>query len=125
MTETIMPEERLRMIDPQFVVPVVAFLASPANQVETGSIFEAGAGFVRKIRWERSRGLSLNPDSSLNPTALIRRWDEVNSFASSPEHPNVPVLSGLGETGSVSGSPITTNSVSFQGQVAVVVGATR
>lgn len=76
MTETILPPDMLASLKPDFIVPVVAFLCHKSSQgiyiliprailtyaLENGSIFEAGAGFVAKLRFERSKVQSFGPD---------------------------------------------------------------
>ena len=49
MTETVMSKDILKLIDPKFVVPVVAYLCHDSCK-ENGSLFEAGAGWVDKLR---------------------------------------------------------------------------
>jgi multifunctional beta-oxidation protein len=56
MTETIMPPEMLANLKPEFVVPLVAYLCHESS-MENGGLFEAGAGFVSKLRRERSKGI--------------------------------------------------------------------
>ncbi len=50
MTETVFPKEVVDKIKPEFVAPLVAYLAHDSCQ-ENGSIFEVGAGYVGKLRW--------------------------------------------------------------------------
>jgi len=47
MTETIMPPELVAALKPEFVVPVVGYLAHESF-TENGGIYECGAGFVSK-----------------------------------------------------------------------------
>jgi NAD(P)-dependent dehydrogenase (short-subunit alcohol dehydrogenase family) len=55
MTETVLPPQALENLKPQYVVPLVAYLAHDSCK-ETGSIFEIAAGFIAKLRWQRSEG---------------------------------------------------------------------
>jgi len=124
-----MTPDLLRQIDPKFFAPVVAVLVHPSNRVETGGIFEAGGGYVRKLRWERSSGVALTPQTKPDPEHLVRSWDAINSFAPPVEHPTVPVLSGdQTETASLVSVPehvpvVNNNAVDLGGQVAVISGA--
>lgn len=92
MTATVMPPDVLENMKPDWVVPLVAVLVHPSNTKETGSIFEAGGGHIAKIRWERSKGLTLRPDHSLTPSAILKRWPEIFDF-SQPEYPTGPANS--------------------------------
>ena len=53
MTETVMPPDLLKMVQPANIVPLVAYLAHDSCE-ENGSLFEVGGGFAAKLRWERS-----------------------------------------------------------------------
>lgn len=55
MTETVMPAEVLKNVDPKYVVPFVAYLCHE-NCQENGSLFEVAGGYVGKLRWQRSEG---------------------------------------------------------------------
>lgn len=86
MTETMMPPDLLAKLQPEKVVPLVAYLTHTSNTSETGSIFEVGGGYIAKLRWERSKGGLLKTGPSLTPGAIIQRWDSINDF-SHPDHP--------------------------------------
>ena len=88
MTETVMPPDVLENLRPAWVVPVVAVLTHKSS-TETGSIYDAGGGYVSKLRWERAKGALLKPDDSLTPGAIAARWKDVTNFAE-PEHPQGP-----------------------------------
>ena len=45
-------------LKPEFIAPLVLYLCHESNQ-ETHSVFEVTAGWIAKIRWERSNGVLL------------------------------------------------------------------
>jgi NAD(P)-dependent dehydrogenase (short-subunit alcohol dehydrogenase family) len=55
LTETILPPELITALKPEYVSPLVGWLCHEDCK-ETGSSFEVGAGFVGKLRWERTKG---------------------------------------------------------------------
>jgi NAD(P)-dependent dehydrogenase (short-subunit alcohol dehydrogenase family) len=58
MTESVFPPELLENLKPEYVSPLVAWLCHD-NCKETGSLFEVGAGWYGKLRWERSKGVGV------------------------------------------------------------------
>ena len=53
MLETVMPPDVLKTVNPNLVIPLVAYLCHESCE-ETGSVFEVGGGFVAKLRWQRT-----------------------------------------------------------------------
>ena len=122
MTETVMPPELLAALKPEWVVPLVAVLVHSSSK-ETGSIFEAGGGHMAKIRWERAKGALLKSDSTLTPSAVLKKWDQVNDF-SEPSYPIGPAnFMDLLEDGMKLPSNPTGEEPDFTGKVALVTGA--
>src|SRR5690606_36997710 len=89
MTETVMPKQILDHLKPDWVVPLVGYLVHDSNTEENGGIFEVGAGHVSKFRWERSRGVLFKTDSTLTPSALLKKWRQIEDFTN-PTHPTGP-----------------------------------
>jgi hypothetical protein len=58
MTETILPKEVIEMLKPEFVAPYVAVLVHE-NCPDNGGLYEVGAGYCAKLRWNRSAGVLL------------------------------------------------------------------
>lgn len=56
MTETVMPKELVEALKPDYVAPLVAVLCHEKCP-ETGSLFEVGAGYIAKQRWQRTKGI--------------------------------------------------------------------
>ncbi|KAL5340891.1 hypothetical protein BJX70DRAFT_396273 [Aspergillus crustosus] len=122
MTATVMPQEVLDLLKPEWVVPVVATLVHSSNTKESGSIFEVGGGHVAKIRWERAKGALLKPDASLTPGAIARKWNDVNDF-SKPDYPTGPAdFMGLLEDGLKLPSAPSGAEPDFKGKVALITG---
>ncbi|TPX53386.1 hypothetical protein PhCBS80983_g06299 [Powellomyces hirtus] len=124
MTETVMPPEMLAALKPEFVVPLVAYLVHESTE-ETGSIFEVGAGFVAKLRWERSKGAVFKADSSFTPASVQAKWSEITNF-DKPQYPesimDTDWVGLLDEAKSLDSNPNPTE-LRFDGKVAIVTGA--
>jgi multifunctional beta-oxidation protein len=122
MTETIMPEDILEKLKPEYVVPVVAYLVHE-DTTETWGIYEVGAGAVTKVRWERAAGALLKPDDSLTPSALLKQWEQVNNFegCTHPEGPN-DFLSMAEKVQSMPSNE-QGEAISYKDQVIIVTGA--
>src|SRR6185312_1713390 len=65
---------------------LVLYLCHESTQ-ESGSLFELGAGFVAKLRWERSKGAVFKADETLTPGVIAAKWEEVTNFQN-PDYPN-------------------------------------
>jgi 3-hydroxyacyl-CoA dehydrogenase/3a,7a,12a-trihydroxy-5b-cholest-24-enoyl-CoA hydratase len=85
LTRTVMTPEQLAPMGPELVAPVVAWLCHE-NCKETGGLFEAGGGWIAKLRWERARGAVLCGDAAQTPEAVAQTWDQITDFADA-DHP--------------------------------------
>jgi 3-hydroxyacyl-CoA dehydrogenase/3a,7a,12a-trihydroxy-5b-cholest-24-enoyl-CoA hydratase len=85
MTETVMPKELIDALKPDFVAPFVAVLAHESCP-ESGSLFEVGAGYVAKQRWNRSDGLLL-PVEQFTPENISKNWNQVVDFSKNSSFP--------------------------------------
>ncbi|KAH9253674.1 hypothetical protein BASA81_008292 [Batrachochytrium salamandrivorans] len=85
MTATVMPEEMLQALKPEYVAPVVAYLAHESSE-ETGGLFELGAGWVAKLQWARSKGATMPPGDA-TPEAVAKMWSKVVDVTSDPDFP--------------------------------------
>ena len=80
------PEPLKKAINPDFIAPLIAFL-SHASCEETGSMFEASAGSFKKVRFERSRGLNLDPrQEAITVDQIAESWSQIVDFSES-EYP--------------------------------------
>ena len=118
-----LPKDLAASLSPGPVVALVAVLAHPSNKSETGGTFEVYGRHVAKLRWERAKGALLKTDSSLTPSAVLKKWDQVSDF-SEPEHPIGPAdfvtyLEEAAKMGSNEQGP----NVSLKGRVALITGA--
>jgi NAD(P)-dependent dehydrogenase (short-subunit alcohol dehydrogenase family) len=84
MTENLLPPEDLARLRPELVSPLVGWLAHETC-TETKGVFEVGAGFIAKFRWERSRGRRFG--DSLSVEDVARQWSGVTDFADA-DHPS-------------------------------------
>lgn len=99
LTETVMPQELVDALKPDFVMPLVLKLCDENSQ-ETGGLFEVGAGWIGKVRWERTRGHAFSVSEGFTPEDINEVWDEIVDFTDA-DHPasiaeaNKPVIKNL------------------------------
>jgi NAD(P)-dependent dehydrogenase (short-subunit alcohol dehydrogenase family)/acyl dehydratase len=85
LTETIMPPELIAALKPEYVSPLVGWLCHESC-ADTGGLFEVGAGYVSKLRWERTLGHCFNTQQSTTPEAIAAKWKKITDFEGA-EHP--------------------------------------
>jgi 3-hydroxyacyl-CoA dehydrogenase/3a,7a,12a-trihydroxy-5b-cholest-24-enoyl-CoA hydratase len=91
LTETVMPPELLKLLQPEAVSPLVAWLCHEDCE-ETKGVFEVGAGFIAKLRWERTEGYSFPNGRRFDVDDVARRWDTITDFANAT-YPTTPTES--------------------------------
>ena len=100
LTETIMPDELLKHLQPEAVSPLVAWLCHE-NCEETKSVFEVGAGYVGKLRWERTQGHCFPMGREFSVNDVASRWQKITDFNEDSEHPSnvnesfMPILDNI------------------------------
>jgi (3R)-3-hydroxyacyl-CoA dehydrogenase / 3a,7a,12a-trihydroxy-5b-cholest-24-enoyl-CoA hydratase / enoyl-CoA hydratase 2 len=82
----IWPKEVIEALKPRLVSHVVAYLCHEACQ-ETGGIFEAGGGYLARLRWNRSAGVRFSINGNWSIDDVAASIDRVNDFSDS-DYPN-------------------------------------
>jgi NAD(P)-dependent dehydrogenase (short-subunit alcohol dehydrogenase family) len=78
MTEDIMPPALLERLEPEYVSPLVAYLASEAC-TDTGRIFSVGGGYIARVAILEGAGVAF--DGVPDPDEIAARWDEVTAVS--------------------------------------------
>ncbi|XP_069746096.1 peroxisomal multifunctional enzyme type 2 [Narcine bancroftii] len=79
LTQTVLPQELLDALKPEFVAPLVVWLCHESCQ-ENGSLFEVGAGWIGKLRWERTLGAIVRQNQQMTPEAVRDNWGQICDF---------------------------------------------
>jgi len=85
MTATVMPAEVVEALKPDYVAPFVAMLCHESCQ-DNGGLFEVGAGYIAKLRFQRSAGVQY-PVGALTPEAIAAQWNKVGDFSTGATFP--------------------------------------
>ena len=80
MTETIMPPDVVARLKPEYVSPLVLWLASEANRDNSGGVYEVGAGYMARLRWERTRGVAFALAHGISVEDVANHWERINDF---------------------------------------------
>ncbi|NWH37738.1 DHB4 enzyme, partial [Chloropsis hardwickii] len=80
LTQTVMPQDLVDAFKPEYVAPLVVWLCHESC-AENGSLFEVGAGWIGKLRWERSLGAIVRgKNHPMTPEAVRDKWEKVCDF---------------------------------------------
>ncbi|NXD90647.1 DHB4 enzyme, partial [Chaetorhynchus papuensis] len=80
LTQTVMPQDLVDAFKPEYVAPLVVWLCHESC-AENGSLFEVGAGWIGKLRWERSLGAIVRgKNQPMTPEAVRAKWEKVCDF---------------------------------------------
>ncbi|KAH7359516.1 multifunctional beta-oxidation protein-like protein [Pyrenochaeta sp. MPI-SDFR-AT-0127] len=80
LTRTIMPEEIVQALKPDFNAPLVLLLVSDKAPEPTGGLYEMGSGWFAQTRWQRTGGHGFPVDVKLTPEAVLAQWGRITNF---------------------------------------------
>ena len=84
---TVMDEKAMELLKPELVSPLVAWLCHETCE-DTGGLFEVGAGWISRVRWERSEGAYFDP-AGFGIDEVQASWEKINDFVGAT-HPTSP-----------------------------------
>eukprot|EP00455_Lapot_gusevi_P037804 TRINITY_DN423_c0_g1_i1.p1 TRINITY_DN423_c0_g1~~TRINITY_DN423_c0_g1_i1.p1 ORF type:complete len:752 (-),score=268.99 TRINITY_DN423_c0_g1_i1:137-2392(-) len=102
LTESILPPDLLQALKPEYVSPLVLWLCHDSCK-ENGSVFEVGAGWVAKLRWERTQGAFFPADKPLSLEDVRDKWSQIVDFnqatyPTSTQDAFAPIMANLSGT---------------------------
>lgn len=85
LTETVMPQELVDALKPEYVSPLVAWMCHDDCK-STGGLYEVGAGWFTKLRWERTKGVTVPLNQEITPETIQKGWESIGDFTDA-DHP--------------------------------------
>ncbi|XP_072848530.2 peroxisomal multifunctional enzyme type 2 [Pogona vitticeps] len=80
LTQTVMPQDMLDAFKPEYVAPLVLWLCHE-NCQENSGLFEVGAGWIGKLRWERTLGAIVRQKNlPMTPEDVRNNWEKISNF---------------------------------------------
>lgn len=84
LTQGILPPDMMEGMRPDLVAPVVVWLCHESCE-ENGAVIEAAAGWAGRLRWERTRGMTLrqSANESVHAETVRDNWAQICDFTDS------------------------------------------
>ena len=83
LTARLIPDEIKSMMSPEHVAPIVTLLSHETCE-DTGQVMEIAAGWISKVRYQRSHGIYLRPPFTAEEAHCV--WSQTEDF-SRPDYP--------------------------------------
>lgn len=91
MTRSILPEEVVLALKPEYVAPMALALCSDKIVIDqSGGLYEVGSGWIGKTRWQRTKGHNFPTDTPLTMESLLSKWTIISDFETGADHPESP-----------------------------------
>eukprot|EP00942_MAST-04A_sp_MAST-4A-sp1_P014856 g14856.t1 len=87
MTVTVMPEELVKVLKPDYVSPIVAYLCHEDTE-DNGVVIESSGGWFAKTRWQRTSGAYSDVRNGFSIEDVANKWDEGTDFGGETQFPN-------------------------------------
>jgi len=85
LTEDVMPPEIFEKMKPEFIVPLVTYLASESCET-TGNIFNAGMGYFNRAAIMTGNTIQIGDKDNLpTPEDIHKNWDAINNMEGAKE----------------------------------------
>ena len=78
MTESLMPEEVIDQIKPDYVTPAVTYMVS--EDAPTGVIIAAGAGVFTRVMIHETKGVYLGTGDEMTAEGIEANWDQISDM---------------------------------------------
>ncbi|ORY22582.1 peroxisomal hydratase-dehydrogenase-epimerase [Naematelia encephala] len=87
MTATVWPKEMVEAMRPEYIAPIVGYLASDSVE-DSGTFYETFGGYCAQMRWQRTYGVSFPNDRELKPESIVGKWKEITTFDDRATNPS-------------------------------------
>ncbi len=122
MTDDVWPEEVKNIMKPEHITPLVIYLAHESC-VDSGGLFELAAGWVARLRWQRTQGVIFDTTKDFTAESIAKEWKEINNWKDA-ENPtaDAPVSSVMARIAAKSAAPAASASASASAAPAKFIG---
>jgi len=93
LTATVMPPQVVEKLKPEYVSPVVAYLASEQCEL-SGAILTAGAGYFSRAAMVEGPGVFFDDPESVTPEDIAAKLSEITSLEGAKEYDSATAQTG-------------------------------